>query len=77
MCFFMQRLGAGGTEGGHCSTWKNWVGTSKEGEIGINRNGTKKDDKRAENVNNTFKKQIGVGKLPKAELVVTLRLYQP
>lgn len=43
--------------------------------IGINSNGTKKDDKKTENANSTLKKQIEVGKLPKAgkllKLIVT------
>lgn len=46
--------------------WSTWAGTGKKVKIGVNRNGTKKDDKRTENVNNTLKQLIGVGKLPKA-----------
>lgn len=41
-------------------------------KIGTNSNGTKKDDKRTENANSTFKKQIGVGKLPKAGKLLKL-----
>lgn len=44
------------------------LGWDRQGSGGRNK---QKWNKRAENMNQTFKKQIGVGKLPKAELVVT------
>lgn len=75
--FFMRRLGAERTDGGqfHLKNWSTWAGTGKNVKIEVNRNGTNKDDKRTENVNNTLKQLIGVGKLPKAgkllKLVVT------
>jgi len=53
----------------HLETRDTWVGAGKKAELRINRNRTKKDDKSTENVNNIFKEQAGVGKLPKAELI--------
>lgn len=55
----------------HLKNWSTWAGTDKKVKIGTNRNGTKKDDKRTENVNNTFK-QIGVRILHKAGKLLIL-----